>query len=154
MTSTVLTDVEKNACLILPDLFLDIEVASNINWTTRPDISISSTYPWILSIEFSATIFFPILIYILWSVAGEWMGFDEPSLIQQIEYQRMKPPGTLTGCARSAAWLAFEGMVTLPWDQFKRKCSILFKVVVALPPELIHTYQAKSNFELHRLINT
>ena len=120
MTSTVLTDAEKNACLILADLFLDIEVTSNkLDYMARSLDKLNlplSTLNKILRYDL-----FPILIYNLWSVAGEWMGFDEPSLIQQIEYQRMNPPGILKGCARSAAWLALGGMVTLPWDQVKAK---------------------------------
>lgn len=40
-------------------------------------------------------------------------------LIQRIENQRLNPPGILTGCVRSAAWLALGGMVTLPCDQVK-----------------------------------
>lgn len=141
MTSTVLTDAEKNACLFLADLFLDIEVTSNkLDYMARSLDELKlplSTLDKIPRFDL-----FPILIYNLWSVAGEWMGFDEPSLIQQIEYQRMNPPGILTGSARAAAWLAHG-------TRSRRKCSIGFKVVVTLSPHL----SGQIEFELHRLIN-
>lgn len=64
---------------------------------------------------------FPILIYNLMRVAGERARFDEPSLIQQIERQRMNPSGILKGCASSASWLALGDIVTPPWDQVKAR---------------------------------
>lgn len=115
MTSTFLTDAEKNACLILADLFLDIELTPNkLNYMARSLDKLNlllKTLNEILHYDL-----FPIFIYNLLSVAGKWMGFHEPSLIQEIEYQRMNPPGIFTSCARSAAWLALGGMVTLQWD--------------------------------------
>lgn len=58
MTSTVLTDAEKNACLILADLFLDIEVTSNeLDYMARSLDKLNLLLSTLN--KFSATIFSP-----------------------------------------------------------------------------------------------
>lgn len=120
MKSAPLTDAEKNACKILSDLFLDNELTSmEMNHMAKSLEELN--LPLSILDSILRHDLFPILIYNLMCITGEWFGFDERILIEQVERQRKSPPGILNGFGHYAAWLALGGMVTSSWNQIRAR---------------------------------
>lgn len=111
MNSAPLTDAEKNACKILSDLFLDNELTS-----MEMDYMAKSLEELNLPLSVLDSILrhdlFPILIFNLMSITGEWLGF---------ECQRKSPLRILTGFVLYVGWLALGGMVTPSWNQIRAR---------------------------------
>ncbi len=118
--SSILTEVEKEACIILSDLFLDTEqTKSRLKITARAlkrlqmplgDLEKIIRYD-----------LFPILFWNLLSGMGEWGMFDGEWLIQEVERQRIASPGHLKSAAHYAAWLAMGHLVNSDWEQIKAR---------------------------------
>lgn len=116
-TAPDLTDVEKKACMVLSELFLDSEprldlLATNLEGLHMPLSSLDKILRYDL---------FPILYPNCLSVAGEWAGFDESQLLHEVECQRTARPGFLKSSSHSIAWLAVGSLVTEPWEQIKER---------------------------------
>lgn len=120
MNSAPLTDAEKNACKILSDLFLDNELTSmEMDYMARSLEELNLPLSVLDSILRHDL--FPILIFNLLCITGEWLGFDERILIEEVECQRKSPLRILTGFVLYVGWLALGGMVSSSWNQIRAR---------------------------------
>jgi hypothetical protein len=119
MATNQLTQQEKQAYTILSELFLDTEHTQlELNYLT------SSLRPLgipVLTLEHMLYYdIFPILSPNLLSIAGEWQGFDEDWLLQQVQARRSGPgSGWMKSGVNSMAWLFLGGRVRSIWDKVK-----------------------------------
>jgi len=86
-TTNQLTQQEKQACVILSELFLDTELTqlslNHLTSSLRPLGIPVPTLEHILRYDL-----FPILLPNLLSIAGEWQGFDEVWLLRRVQARR------------------------------------------------------------------
>jgi hypothetical protein len=118
-TTDQLTQQEKQAYIILSELFLDTEHTElDFNYFT------SSLRPLgipVLTLEHMLRYdLFPILSPNLLSVAGVWDGFDKDWLLQQVQARRSAAgPGWIRSGFDSLAWLSLGLIVRPQWDKVK-----------------------------------
>ena len=147
-TASVLTAEERKACLILSDLFLDVEETPfmldlNAMALERLHMPLSDLDK-ILRYDL-----FPILFGNLLTIAAEWMPWEETHLINSVERQRIAPPGLLKRLVLSALWLIIGHTVTMPWEQIKtrlRTGSILGMITIfSFSTRLLLIFFVRSN---------
>jgi len=119
-TTNQLTQQERQAYILLSELFLDTEHTElELNYLT------SSLRPLgipVLTLEYMLRYdLFPILLPNRLSVAGVWQGFNEDWLLQQVQDRRSAASsGWLRSGVDSVAWLILGGMMVRPiWDKVK-----------------------------------
>ncbi|KXN91771.1 hypothetical protein AN958_12399 [Leucoagaricus sp. SymC.cos] len=119
-TTNQLTQQEKQACIALSDIFLDIDHTSldisYLSSSLRPLGIPVSTLERILRYDV-----FPILYPNLLSVAGVWTGFNEDLLLQELEVGRSSGYGWISSGVNAVAWYTIGTCAVWPvWVQVKK----------------------------------
>lgn len=116
----MLTDAEKDACVILSDFFLDTELTPADLHTIAASLQRLSLSVSILNHLLRYDVF-PILYPNLMSAAGIWDVFARDWLLSQIESRRSTPPGWAKLLLDYCAWLLVGRLCVTPvWDQVKQ----------------------------------
>lgn len=108
------------ARLLLSDLFSDNEMSldeiDSLAASLRSLQISPSTMYWMLRHEL-----FPILFSNLLCVAGQWAGFDEDRLLNEIERRRKSSRSWMNATYETVAWYLFGGLVTNTWFQIEKR---------------------------------
>lgn len=119
MSTNQLTQQEKQACIILSELFLDTELTqlalNHIISSLRPLGIPVPTLEHMLRYDV-----FPILSPNLLSITGEWQGVDEDWLLQGVQARRSAAgSGWVKGGVDFVAWHSLGGRIRSIWDNVK-----------------------------------
>ncbi|WEW59600.1 hypothetical protein PRK78_005074 [Emydomyces testavorans] len=119
-STSMLTEAERRACVILSTLFLDTEITA----TTINDMARSLRPLQIPAGQLEQMLrndVFPVLYPNLASTAGVWNAFDETDLINRVANGRAQGSTFPKSLGTSVAWLVLGGSVSGPWKQVKEK---------------------------------
>jgi hypothetical protein len=136
MSDTILSPSERTCCYLLSDLFLDTELQDfSMEYIVR------ELHQLPLSLQHIENLFwhdvYPVLIYNLASVAGEWMYFEEDEVCQAIELRRAnKLSMTMKWLWVPVTWVLWSGKVEPDWAEIKKKLVALDRSIpLPSPPD-------------------